>query len=160
MVEIHELEQMTQRLEDASHTLRSFAGEVLKEAGEEFLDIVQEEIMRAGNVDTRLLLSSFSKGSSNNIYQLDLGGLTLTVGTRVEYARWVNEGHTQTPGRFIPGVWQGNKFQYLPGANTGIVLKAARVMGSGFFEKSIETFQRVFPEVAETKIQAFLDRYF
>ena len=100
-------------------------------------------------MDTRLLLSSFSKGSGNGIYELDMGGLTLTIGTNIEYAKWVNDGHGQQPGRFIPGVWSGSRFTYIPGAKTGMVLKASYVSGSHFFDKSVQALESMFPDMVD-----------
>lgn len=160
MIDVSELEAYAEKLETASNEMSGFSGEILEEAGKEFLDIVQEEIMRAEHLDTRLMLESFRRGAGYNIFDLDLGGLTLNVGTRVEYAKWVNEGHRQQPGRFIPGVWKGERFIYTPGAKTGIVLKASRTKGSGFFDKSAEILKRMFPDIAEAKIQDFINRHF
>jgi hypothetical protein len=53
------------------------------------------------------------------------------------YAAWVNDGHSQQPGRFIPGTWQGGKFRYNPDAKTGMVLKKSHVAGKKFVEASI-----------------------
>lgn len=64
------------------------------------------------------------------------------------YARWVNDGHDQQPGRFIPGTWNGDKFQYIPRNKTGMVLKAGHVEGKHFVEDSI------------SDVEARLDGYF
>jgi hypothetical protein len=160
MIDVSQLENFAVKMEQANAGLKSFAGEVLDDAGEEFLDIVQDEIMRAENVDARLMLSSFSKGSGYGIYELDMGALTLTVGTRVSYAKWVNDGHSQQPGRFVPGVWKGDRFEYQKGAKTGMVLKASRVAGSQFFDKSVEVINRMFPEMAQAKFDDYIRRYF
>lgn len=53
------------------------------------------------------------------------------------YAGWVNDGHSQQPGRFIPGSWIGGKFRYKKGAKTGMVLKKSHVSGKHFVEASI-----------------------
>lgn len=58
----------------------------LEGVGMEFLRIVQDEIIRMQAVDTRLMLASFSKGAADNEWTVSDGGLTLTVGTNVEYA--------------------------------------------------------------------------
>ena len=160
MIDVSQLESFASKMKQAATGLKPFMGEVLDDAGEEFLDIVQDEIMSAGNVDTRLLLSSFKKGSGNGVYELDLGALTLTVGTRVEYAKWVNKGHSQKPGRFVPGVWSGDRFVYIPGAKTGMVLKASMVKGSHFFDKSVEVLRRMFPKMAQSKFNEYVRRYF
>ena len=160
MIEISGLKEFEQKCNRASQDLKPFAGECLQEAGEEFLDIVQDEIMAAGNLDTRLLLSSFSRGGADNVWELDFGGLTLTIGTRVKYAAYVNDGHRQTPGRFVPGAWSGDRFTYIPGAKTGMVLKASFVPGSHYFDKASATAERMLPKVIEAKLQAWLQRYF
>ena len=58
--------------------------------------------------------------------------------SEIEYAPWVNDGHSQQPGRFIPGQWDGNRFKYQPGAKTGMVLKKSYVKGLHFMEKGLE----------------------
>lgn len=160
MIDTSQLDALATKFASASGDLKAFAGDVLDDAGEEFLDICQDEIMAAGNVDTRLLLSSFSKGGSNNIYQLDLGALKLTIGTSVEYAKYVNDGHRQRPGRFVPGVWSGSKFHYSPGAKTGMVLRASFVPGSHFFDKAVETLEAMFPDMAKGQFEQWFNSYF
>lgn len=160
MIDVSELENFARQCDAASQELKPYAAKTLDEIGEEFLEIVQENIMAAGNVDTRLLISSFSKGSGNGIYELDMGNLTLTIGTHVEYAKWVNDGHKQQPGRFIPGVWSGSRFTYVPGAKTGMVLKASKVEGSKFFDKSVQVLENMFPELVDKAFEQFFRRYF
>lgn len=160
MIDVSQLEAFATQCEAAIADLKPYAGEVLKEAGEEFLDIVQEVIQSEGNVDMGKLLASFTKGGAGNIWELDLGGLVLTVGTNVEYAKWVNDGHKQTPGRFVPGFWEGDHFRYSPGASSGMVLKASFVMGSHYFDKSVQVFAKVFPEMATSAFEQFFRRYF
>ena len=64
-----------------------------------------------------------------------------TIKTPAMYARWVNYGHPQTPGRFIPGKWEGDKFRYDPKAKRGMVLKQSFVEGRHFVEKSFDQLQ-------------------
>lgn len=160
MIDVSELEEFARRCEAAAADLKPYAGEVLKEAGDEFLDIVQEQIQSADNVDMGKLLASFTKGGAGNVYQLDLGGLVLTIGTSVEYAKYVNYGHKQKPGRFVPGVWEGKHFRYIPGAKTGMVLKASFVTGSHFFDKSVDVMKQLFPQMADKAFEQFFQRYF
>lgn len=56
-----------------------------------------------------------------------------------QYAGWVNDGHSQQPGRFIPGKWKNGKFRYDPNAKEGMVLKASHVKGRKFVETSIRS---------------------
>ena len=55
-----------------------------------------------------------------------------------QYAGFVNDGHRQQPGRFIPGTWKGDKFRYDPKSKTGMVLKQPYVKGQKFVERSLE----------------------
>ena len=160
MIDVSQIEAFASKMEDAEKGVKPYMGEILDDVGEEFLDICVDAIMEAKNVDTRLLLSSFLKGSGNNIYELDLGALTLRVGTNVEYAQWVNKGHGQQPGRFIPGIWSGDKFVYTPGAKTGMVLKASFVKGSHFFDIAAGTMRDMFPVMARAHLEKYLARYF
>lgn len=60
------------------------------------------------------------------------------------YATWVNDGHRQRPGRFIPGYWQSRRrFVYVPNYPGGMVLKKNFVKGRFFVEKGIVSFANV-----------------
>lgn len=160
MVDTSELDSYVSRLEAAIPQIKPKLARTLDYAGQDFLDLVQQQIEAAGNVDTRTLLSSFSKGAGNGIYHLDEGGLTLEIGTRVEYARWVNDGHRQRPGRFIPGVWSGDRFIYTPGASTGMVLKASFVEGSHYFDHAEAAFEAMFPDLIREQVDTLLHSIF
>lgn len=129
----------------------------LEESGTEFLDIVQAEIIAAGNVDTGRLLRSFKKGNSDNVWELNEGSLTLVVGTNVEYASFVNDGHFQSH-RFVPGVFRGGKFVYVPGADTGMALKAKFVEGSHFWDHALTIYEKMFYKKLDKKLQEYLNK--
>ncbi len=126
--------------------------------GNEFLRIVQDEIIRRKVMDTRQLLSSFQKGGDGNVW--NLGGLTLEVGTSVSYAGYVNDGHSQQPGRYIPGHWSGDRFIYDPSAKTGMVLKKNWVEGKHYWESALRILDKLCPEFLDKKLQEWLDSYF
>ena len=94
-IDVSEIREFANRLRiaeaDFNNQMETFAEAI----GYEFLRIVEDEIIRRNVVDTRLLLHSFTKGDSNNIWTLtDEGGkITLEVGTNLEYASYVNDGH-------------------------------------------------------------------
>ena len=136
----------------------------LEGLGIELLRIIEDEIIRREVVDTRLLLHSFTKGNAENIWEISDGGLTLEVGTHVDYASYVNDGHwTNSAGvavRFVPGTWNGDKFQYQPGAKTGMCLKQQWVKGKPYFDSALRIFEAVLPELCEAKLQQWLDNYF
>ncbi len=132
--------------------------------GFEFLRVVQDEIIRRKVVDTRLLLNSFEKGERDNVWETSDSGLTLEVGTNVNYAGYVNDGHwTNKKGqasRFVPGEWNGDSFEYIKGARTGMVLKQKWVEGSHYWEAAIRIFERIFKASVEKKMEEWRDKYF
>ena len=128
--------------------------------GNEFLDIVTQQIISREVTDTRLLLNSFTKGGEGNVWISSDGGLKIEVGTSVEYAKWVNDGHRQQPGRFIPGEWNGDRFIYSPNASSGMVLKAQWVEGKHYWEAAIRTMEALKPRYVEAKMNQWLSKYF
>lgn len=131
--------------------------------GDEFLRIVSEEIIRREVVDTRLLLNSFQKGGPDGMWNIKDGGLTLEVGTNVEYASYVNDGHWTNPKgvdtRWIPGYWNGDKFTYTPGAETGMLLHQKWIEGRHFWEAAIRIMERMLPGLLDAKISEWLHDY-
>ena len=131
--------------------------------GFEFLSVVQDEIIRRKVVDTRLLLNSFQKGEDENVWEIKDGGLTLIVGTNLEYVSYVNDGHwTCKKGeksRWVPGVWNGRKFTYKPNAKTGMLLKQRYIEGAHFWESAIRIFERIFKVSIERKMERWRNEY-
>ena len=115
-------------------------------------------------MDSRQLLASFEKGGDGNVWSIEEGGLVLEVGTSVEYAGYVNDGHwTNTKGverRFVPGYWQGDRFIYDPAAKGGMMLKQHWVEGKHYWESALRILDRIYPELLEAKLQDWIDRYF
>lgn len=136
----------------------------LEAVGFDFLRVVQDEIVRRKVLDSRLLLASFEKGNDGNVWELTDGGLTLEVGTNLDYAGYVNDGHwTNTKGvlrRWVPGYWEGDRFIYDPGAETGMLLKQHWVEGKHYFESALRIYEKIFQASAEAKLQEWIDKYF
>ncbi|QNK87750.1 HK97 gp10 family phage protein [Sporosarcina sp. resist] len=136
----------------------------LEAMGFEFLDLIQDEIIRTGTVETRLLLNSFVKGDSKNVWEMHEGGLSLLIGTNVNYAWYVNDGHwTNKEGvatRWVPGVWKGNRFEYTPGAETGMMLKQKWVEGSHYWDNAFAIFTKLFEKSLDRRLQEWLDKAF
>lgn len=141
----------------------------LQALGNEFLRILEDEIIRRHVVDTRLLLNSFHKGSSDNVWIVSDGGFTLEIGTNVKYASYVNDGHWTNPKgvqrRWVPGdviVDSNGKivyFSYDPSAKTGIMLKQKFVEGTHYWEGAIRTMNRMMPKYLESKLASWLSNY-
>ncbi len=132
----------------------------LEAQGFELIDEIQNQIKRLGTVDTRRLLNSFDKGSGDSVWQIKNGGLTLLIGTNLKYASAVNDGHwTNPPGvktRWIPGKWVGERFEYDPGADTGMLLKQQWVDGQPYWDSAIAIYKRLFAESFKRKFQQWL----
>ena len=136
----------------------------LEGLGVEFLRIVEDEIIRREVLDTRLLLASFHKGDSNNVWDITDGGLTLEVGSTLKYAGYVNDGHWTNPKgvarRFVPGYWEGDRFIYDPEAEGGMVLKQKWVDGKPYWDSALRILDKMMPEFLDAKLQEWLDNYF
>lgn len=132
----------------------------------QFLDEVQNEIIRTKTVDTRRLLNSFGRGDSENVWQISKGGLSLEVGTNVDYASFVNDGHfTVDPNsgkdrRWVPGRWSNNRFIYDPSSKEGMLLKIKWVDGTGYWDNAQAIFQKMFNKSLDKKLQSWIDRSF
>ena len=166
-VEIEGLEEFINALDDAANGgLAEQMGEWLEAMGMEFLDLIQDEIIRTETVDTRYLLNSFKRGDENNVFTFKEGGLTLDIGTNVNYASYANDGHfTIDPAkgkdrRWVPGYWDGDRFKYVPGADTGMLLKFTWVDGSGYWDSALALFERMFEKGLDKLLQRWLDSNF
>ena len=165
-IDVSEIREFANRLRiaeaDFNNQMETFAEAI----GYEFLRIVEDEIIRRNVVDTRLLLHSFTKGDSNNIWTLtDEGGkITLEVGTNLEYASYVNDGHwTCKKGeskRFVPGYWNGEHFIYDSSASTGMVLKQQWIDAQPYYTSAEKIIEKMFPELMGTKLQEWINKYF
>lgn len=142
----------------------------LEGLGNEFLRILQDEIVRRKVLDSRQLLAGFEKGGVGNVWELTDGGLTLEVGTSVSYAGYVNDGHWTNPKgverRFVPGdVEKGPdgkviSFKYNPSAEGGIMLKQHWVEGKHYWESALRILDKIYPDLLEIKLQEWIDHYF
>ncbi|MEK4704956.1 HK97 gp10 family phage protein [Bacillus sp. FSL H8-0512] len=161
------LDQFIEDLDAAINgDLRAEYEEWLEAMGYQFLDIVQDEIIRTKTVDARRLLNSFQKGDRENVFSMDSGGLTLDVGTNLEYASYTNDGHfTIDPSknqdrRWVPGRWVGDRFEYDPNAETGMLLKFQWVEGTGYWDNALTIFERMFERALDNRIQRWINQQF
>jgi hypothetical protein len=136
----------------------------LEGLGHEFLRIMEDEIIRRKAIDSRLLLQSFHKGDQDNVWEMNEGGLTLEVGTNLEYAGYVNDGHWTNPKgvkmRWVPGRWEGDRFIHDASAKTGMALKQHWVEGAHYWESGLRILEQIYPKLLEAKLQEWLDEYF
>lgn len=109
----------------------------LKRLGRIFQAEIKKKITETGAVDTGRLRASFTveQRDSDSVF----------VGTNVEYAKFVNDGHWTNPQgvqwRFVPGRWRANgTFEYIPyplNEGQGMWLRQQFVRGKKFLEKAI-----------------------
>lgn len=156
-LDLSEYEAFVKRMSTASGDFKKEFDSFLEALGIEFLRVVQDTIIATNTMDTRLLLTSFSKGNENNVWEAGDG--FLTVGTNVKYAEWVNDGHNQN-ARFVPGYWSGERFIYSPGAKTGMMLTTRWVEGKHYWDIALKTMDKLIPKFAEKKLEEWLDNYF
>ena len=65
-------------------------------------------------------------------------GYVVELTNKTPYAIWVEDGHRQRPGRFVPGYWEDEKhFVYDRNAKGGMVLKRPFVKGRFFVKKGL-----------------------
>ena len=164
-IDLGDFEDFIKRLKNAAKgDFKAEFTEFLQGLGTEFLRIVQDEIIRREVIDFRLLLASFHEGGADNVWEVSEGGLTLEVGTNVKYAAFVNDGHWTNPKgvkrRWVPGRWNGHRFIYDPGADTGMSLKQQWVEGAHYWEGAIKIFEKTFPKILEAKLTKWFEKYF
>lgn len=164
-IDVSELNHFFDLMESAGNTgFKNELKKFMEGIGNEFLRIVEDEIIRRNALDTRLLLNSFHKGDANNVWVIQNEGLTLEVGTNVEYASYVNDGHWTNPSgvatRWVPGYWNGDRFVYSPGAKTGMLLKQKWIEGKHYWEAAIRIIDQLIPRFVEAKLDAWLRSYF
>lgn len=165
MIDMSDFQHFFERVDKAAKgDFRKDLALFLEGLGNEFLQIVQDEIIAQQIVDTRLLLNSFQKSGSGNIWRLEDAGLVLEVGSNVEYAKYVNYDHMTNPSgvasRWIPGRWNGDRFIYDPNANTGMLLRQQKVQGKHYWEHALAKLDSLFSHLLEAKLQQWLNRYF
>ncbi|MGC5326438.1 HK97 gp10 family phage protein [Brevibacillus sp. SYSU BS000544] len=154
----YNIDTFTKRLDQLTNgELKKEMSKWLASIGFQLLKEVQREIMQTGSIDTRKLLHSFEKGNTENVWQISRGGLTLEVGTKVEYAGLVNDGHWQEK-RFVPGVWKGERFIYDRNAKTGMMLKAKWIKGTHYWDAAVSIMEHTLENSFERLMQRFLDQ--
>ena len=81
---------------------------------------------------------------------------TVVVLNNLQYASYVEYGHRQQPGRFIPGYWESGRFVYDRKAEGGMVLKQNWVKGRYMLTISTQELEQPAPKILEKKLYKFL----
>lgn len=86
---------------------------------------------------------------SGGVWQAD-------VLNNTEYAPYVEFGHRQTPGRFIPGYWESDRFVYDPNSPTGMTLRRPWVEGRHMLANSVAQVEREVPGYVQRIVEEYL----
>ena len=148
-----ELTEFENKLSDYTH----FETE-LKRATKEIAHELLRRIKKYTPVgDTWALINGWNKNDFTVVEVTN--GFEVCLVNSTEYATWVNDGHKQKPGRFIPGHFIGGRFYYDRTAKGGMVLKAPFVKGRFFVEKGIIDLDSsvVIESIIEQHLQKWWD---
>ena len=123
-VEISGLDAFEKMLADAEKRQRGAVNTFLENEAELLLGDVK------GNTptDTHELKNSWVRSNPHN-------GV-IDVGNTADYAAHVEYGYQQKK-RWVPGVWKGDKFVYIEGAKTGMMLKEKVIPGVKMLKTSV-----------------------
>ncbi|MDM5299245.1 HK97 gp10 family phage protein [Bacillus pumilus] len=158
------LDQLLSQLQQACDGgLKAEYQEWLQEMGLQLLDIVQDEIIKGKSVNRGQLLRSFQKGDKENHFLITRGGLSLEVGTQLDYASYLNDGHATSANgerRWVPGRWTGTHFVYDPNASTGMMLASQWIDGNGYWDHAVMLYEQMFEHSLDRKLQSWIDRHF
>ena len=91
------------------------------------------------NTDAEAFAKSLEIEKSGNTY-------TITVENNVEYAPYVEYGHRQTPGRYVPAIGKRLKEGYVPGKH--------------MLETSEQELKALSPKILQDKLEKFLKGVF
>ncbi len=84
----------------------------------------------------------------------------IEVYNSMKYAKYVEFGHRQRPGRFIPGYWVGKEFVYDKNSDEGMVLKARWVEGAHMLTKAEMELERKKDRMIEKMLEQELRKLF
>lgn len=164
-IDVSEMRAFFNRMHQAGNgDFRKAMQRWLEGIGLEFLRIVQDEIIRRQVVDTRMLLQSFQKDDDDNLWRFSEGDLELEVGTTLDYASYVNDGHWTNPRgverRFVPGHWDGDRFIYDPNEKGGMILKQKWVKGNPYFDSGLKIIEKMLPNYLDALMEQWIENYF
>ncbi|MDN0191063.1 MULTISPECIES: HK97 gp10 family phage protein [unclassified Bacillus (in: firmicutes)] len=147
-------------IEAASGGFSRQATRWLEECGQDFLEIVQSELISTQTVNTEKLFRSFERGTKDNLWIAQSGGLSLEVGTQLDYASFLNDGHwtSKQDVRWVPGRFQDSQFIYDPAASTGMALKRKWIPGTGYWDHALLLYEQLFEKSLESKLRQWLKK--
>ena len=107
----------------------------MEKIGQFFLTEIRREIRTRKLMDTRNMLWSFQKDNENNIWETsaDKNGLTLNVGSSVDYALYIEMGYVMRNGTIV--------------------------YPKPYYTTALRTTEKVFMKMAENAFDAWVNRH-
>lgn len=119
--DISGFEQYIKNFEQFSTGLDNFVRNfLLQQANIALADTKAKTPVKTGDLRNRWELTDVRK--IGNDYQIQ-------IFNTLYYASYIEDGHKQRVGRFVPGIIDANGFHYVKGAKSGIVLKRPFING-------------------------------
>lgn len=128
------------------YTVSNAVEKALMRAAEEIGGSAEGHAKELCPVDTGNLRNSISHSVENNFSNEmsdpgdigEAGEITVIIGTNVEYAAYVELGHNQEPGRYVPAI--------------GKRLVADHVAAKPFIRPAMENFVQEYKQIIETTV--------
>lgn len=114
----------------------------------------------ASAIDSGRLWGSLSRGGADNVwaYKGSQARFLLTVGSAVEYARYIHDGYEVKKGHWVPGYVDGSGiFRYAKGSDTGIYAKPRTYKGVKYFEIALEHLEGIAPDIIRYEIEHWVE---
>ena len=118
---VSEFERFVKNFQQFSGGLDKFVRNfLLEQANIALANTKAKTPVKTGDLRNRWELTNVTKKGNN--YEIQ-------IFNTLYYASYIEDGHKQRVGRFVPGVIDANGFHYVKGAKTGIVLKRPFING-------------------------------
>lgn len=93
----------------------------------------KEIITENGSVDTGRLRNSIT-------HDVDMGEQAVLIGSNVEYAPYIELGHSQTPGRYVPALGKRLVRSFIP--------------GKPFLRPAVERYSKEYRDLVEAALKS------
>jgi hypothetical protein len=149
MLDHQEFDQFVKKYENFSREYNKFVSQFLLKMA--YRTVRGTKLLTP--VDTGDLRNRWDVGSVKRSGQY----LYVEIINSLEYASYVEDGHWQHK-RWLPGIFSRNKFKYVRGAKTGIMLREKWIPGRYMARISIAKIQQEIPRRYEMEFNQFIAR--
>lgn len=114
-------------------------------------------------IDGGTLWNSLNKGDNQNRWEYIQSSNTfrLTVGTKVNYASYINDGYKIKKPHWVPGYVDGNGiFRHDSGSPTGIMVQPREFEGVKFFDIAMQELEKIAPDIIKRELSRMVEKYY